>query len=64
MNQSSHIERPLMLDEGGARGLGLAMAYGCADLGGNVALLDILDEPVDDIGFLQEKRNVRAQYFR
>lgn len=53
-----------MLDEGGARGLGLAMAYGCADLGGNVALLDILDEPVDDIGFLQEKRNVRAQYFR
>ena len=30
---------------GGARGLGLAFAHGVAEVGGNVAILDISDEP-------------------
>ena len=49
---------------GGARGLGLAIVRGCAELGANVAALDVLDEPADDFPDIRVDLGVKAQYYR
>jgi len=48
---------------GGARGLGLAIARGCAELGANVAALDVLTEPADDFPDIGIDLGVKAQYY-
>ncbi|KAI9811868.1 MAG: hypothetical protein M1827_005219 [Pycnora praestabilis] len=39
---------------GGARGIGLAMAQGVVEVGGDVALLDVLDKPHQDLQEMQK----------
>ncbi|EXJ96364.1 hypothetical protein A1O1_01490 [Capronia coronata CBS 617.96] len=39
---------------GGARGLGLAIAHGCAELGANIAVIDMLPEPSPDLKHLDD----------
>lgn len=45
---------------GGARGIGLAIAEAAAELGSNIAVLDILEEPAKDIS----KFGAKAKYYR
>lgn len=40
---------------GGARGIGLAFAFAIAEVGGNVAILDALDEPHEHFRELQNR---------
>ncbi|KAK6379434.1 hypothetical protein LTS17_006352 [Exophiala oligosperma] len=48
---------------GGARGLGLAIARGCAELGANVAALDVLLEPSKEFANLTSDLDVTAKYY-
>ncbi|KAK5272058.1 hypothetical protein LTR96_001688 [Exophiala xenobiotica] len=49
---------------GGARGIGLALAHGAAELGSDVAVLDILDKPNEAFDDLEKDLGVRAKYYR
>ncbi|KAF2479816.1 hypothetical protein BDY17DRAFT_256522 [Neohortaea acidophila] len=49
---------------GGARGIGFATAKAIAQLGGSVALIDVLDKPVDEFDTLTKRFNVKASYQR
>ncbi len=49
---------------GGARGIGLALAHGAAELGSDVAVLDILDKPNEAFQDLEKELGVRAGYYR
>ncbi|KAJ9646964.1 hypothetical protein H2204_000656 [Knufia peltigerae] len=49
---------------GGARGIGLALARGTAELGSDVAVLDILEKPSDAFLDFQKDLGVRAKYYR
>lgn len=49
---------------GGARGLGLAIARGCVELGANVAALDVLEEPSEEFSNLTSDLDVTAKYYR
>ncbi|KAK5555319.1 hypothetical protein LTR46_006949 [Exophiala xenobiotica] len=48
---------------GGARGIGLALAHGAAELGSDVAVLDILDKPNEAFDDLEKDLGVRAKYY-
>ncbi|KAG9772618.1 NAD(P)-binding protein, partial [Aureobasidium melanogenum] len=48
---------------GGGRGIGYAITRAIAEMGGNVAVLDILDTPVKDFGTLEGDLGVKARYF-
>lgn len=48
---------------GGGRGIGYAITRAIAEMGGNVAVLDILDSPVKDFGTLEGDFGVKARYF-
>lgn len=47
---------------GGGRGIGYAITRAIAEMGGNVAVLDILDAPVKDFGTLEGDFGVKARY--
>jgi hypothetical protein len=49
---------------GGARGLGLAWVRGCAEVGADVAVIDILDAPDPDFELLEKECKVKARYYR
>ncbi|EXJ73599.1 uncharacterized protein A1O5_03361 [Cladophialophora psammophila CBS 110553] len=49
---------------GGARGIGLALARGAAELGSDIAVLDILEKPSDAFLDLEKGLGVRAKYYR
>ncbi|KIY03080.1 uncharacterized protein Z520_01547 [Fonsecaea multimorphosa CBS 102226] len=49
---------------GGARGIGLALARGAAELGSNVAVLDILEKPSDAFFDFEKELQVTAKYYR
>ncbi|KAH8819890.1 short chain dehydrogenase [Xylogone sp. PMI_703] len=49
---------------GGARGIGLALARGAVELGSDIAIIDILDEPRDELLELENHLGVRAKYYR
>ncbi|OAL34832.1 hypothetical protein AYO20_05792 [Fonsecaea nubica] len=49
---------------GGARGIGLALARGAAELGSDVAVLDILEKPSDAFLDLENQLGVKAKYYR
>lgn len=53
-----------MLVTGGGRGIGFAICKAVAQLGGNVAVLDALPEPVDEFHTLGSKHGVKAFYER
>ncbi|KIW89330.1 uncharacterized protein Z519_10184 [Cladophialophora bantiana CBS 173.52] len=49
---------------GGARGIGLALARGAAELGSDIAVLDILEKPSDAFLDFEKGLGVRAKYYR
>jgi len=49
---------------GGARGLGLAFAFAVAEVGGNLAILDVLDSPHEHYKQLQEKFDVKTKLYK
>jgi hypothetical protein len=49
---------------GGARGLGLTFAWACAEVGANIAALDLLDIPHDDFALLHNELGVQAKFYR
>lgn len=54
----------LILITGGARGIGLALARGTAELGSDVAVLDILEKPSEAFLDFEKDLGVRAKYYR
>ncbi|KAL2202843.1 dehydrogenase with different specificitie [Sarocladium strictum] len=49
---------------GAARGLGLSAAVGCAEIGGTVIILDVLDEPTETLQTLASENGITLQYYR
>lgn len=49
---------------GGGRGLGLAFAFAIAEVGGNVAIIDVLDKPHDHFQKLQEEFDVKVKLYK
>jgi NAD(P)-dependent dehydrogenase (short-subunit alcohol dehydrogenase family) len=49
---------------GACRGLGLAIAVGCAELGATVAILDVLDAPTETLAQLEAENNIKLHYFQ
>jgi NAD(P)-dependent dehydrogenase (short-subunit alcohol dehydrogenase family) len=49
---------------GAARGLGLAFAEALASAGSNIAVLDILNEPSQDLYELRSKHNIKVEYYK
>lgn len=49
---------------GGGRGIGYAITRAIAEMGGNVAVLDVLDAPVKDFGTLEHDFGIKARYLR
>lgn len=49
---------------GGARGIGLALARGAAELGSDVAVLDVLDKPSEAFFEFEKDLGVKAGYYR
>jgi len=47
---------------GGGRGLGLAIARGCAELGANIAVLDVLEDS-DEVAKLEEGTGIKTKYY-
>ncbi|KEF63845.1 uncharacterized protein A1O9_01823 [Exophiala aquamarina CBS 119918] len=49
---------------GGGRGIGYAITRAITEMGGNVAVLDVLNAPVKDFGTLEHDFGVKARYLR
>lgn len=49
---------------GGARGIGLSMAFAVAEAGGDVAILDVLSEPHHHFHILQDEYNVKVKMYQ
>ncbi|KIW14674.1 hypothetical protein PV08_07458 [Exophiala spinifera] len=47
---------------GGGRGIGYAITRAIAEMGGNVAVLDVLPSPVEDFGTLEGDFGVKSRY--
>lgn len=49
---------------GGARGIGLALAFAVAEVGSNVAILDILEQPHEHFHVLQKDYGIKAKLYK
>lgn len=49
---------------GGARGLGLAFAFAVAEAGGNVAVIDFLEQPHEHFYKLQKDYGVQVKLYK
>lgn len=49
---------------GGARGIGLAMAFAIAEAGGNVAILDASPKVHEHFQILNERHEVKAEHYQ
>lgn len=49
---------------GGARGIGLALAFAVAEAGSNVAILDISDQPHEHFHLLQNGYGVKVKLYK
>lgn len=49
---------------GGARGLGLAFGFAVAETGGNLAIVDFLDEPHEHFYKLQKDFGVKVKLYK
>lgn len=49
---------------GGGRGLGLAFAFAVAEVGGNVAIIDLLDQPHDHFHRLEREFDVKVKLYK
>jgi sorbose reductase len=49
---------------GGARGIGLAFAVACAEVGSHIAILDVSSTPHDDFSRLQNDYGVKVKLYQ
>jgi sorbose reductase len=49
---------------GGGRGLGLAFGFAVAEVGGNVAIIDLLDKPHDHFQKLETEFGVKVKLYK
>lgn len=49
---------------GGARGIGLAMAVACAEVGSDIAAIDLLETPHDHFKKLENDYGVKVKLYR
>jgi pyruvate/2-oxoglutarate dehydrogenase complex dihydrolipoamide dehydrogenase (E3) component len=49
---------------GGARGIGLALAFAVAEAGSDVAILDILDQPHEHFHLLETGYSVKVKFYK
>lgn len=56
-------ERTIVIT-GGGRGLGLAFGFAVAEVGGNVAIIDLLDEPHDHFKKLETEFGVKVKLYK
>ncbi|KAF5553678.1 short-chain dehydrogenase reductase sdr [Fusarium mexicanum] len=49
---------------GGGRGLGLAFAFAVAEVGGNVAIIDVLDKPHDHFNKLESEFGIKTKLYK
>lgn len=49
---------------GGGRGLGLAFAFAVAEVGGNIAIIDLLDKPHDHFHKLETEFGVKVKLYK
>ena len=49
---------------GGAMGIGFSVVRDICEMGGNVAVLDLRDSPLEDVYGLAKKFNVKVEYFQ
>ena len=49
---------------GGGRGLGLAFGFAVAEVGGNVAIIDLLDKPHDHFRKLETEFGVKVKLYK
>lgn len=49
---------------GGGRGIGLSLARAAAELGSDVAVLDILEKPHDELFSIANDFGVRVKYYK
>lgn len=57
-----HLKGKSVFVTGGGRGIGFAICKAIAQLGGNVAVIDALPEPVDEFNALQKDYGVSTSY--
>lgn len=55
VQQLFSLEERTIVITGGGRGIGLAFAFAIAEVGGNVAILDVSDEPHQHFHLLKER---------
>lgn len=49
---------------GGGQGIGFAVVRAIAEYGGNIAVLDIRDQPIDEFNSLESEFGVKTTYFK
>lgn len=49
---------------GGARGIGLALAFAIAEVGGNVAIIDAASKPHEHFQVLKDRHDVKVQHYQ
>lgn len=55
---------PELTMTGGGRGIGLSLARAAAELGSDVAVLDMLEKPHDDLWSITDDFGARVKYYR
>ncbi|RVX74850.1 hypothetical protein B0A52_01127 [Exophiala mesophila] len=58
------LKGKVTLVTGGAQGIGLSLARGAAELGSDVAVLDLSENPTDEYAELEKTEGVRVRYYR
>jgi sorbose reductase len=58
------LEGRVIVITGGARGIGLALAFAIAEVGGNIAILDALEQPHEHFYRLERDYNVKVKFYR
>lgn len=58
------LKRRTVVITGGARGIGLALAFAVAEVGGNVAILDASSQPHKHYSILKERHDVKVEHYQ
>lgn len=56
-------ERTIVIT-GGARGIGLALAFAVAEAGGNVAIIDASNNPHEHYQILKKRHSVKVEHYQ
>lgn len=58
------LEGRTVVITGGARGIGLALAFAVAEAGGNVAIIDASNNPHEHYQVLKKRHNVKVEHYQ